>query len=459
MNKTAISKACLDFAGDFRLDAAPMEAKDHGKQCLLDWLGCAIRGSVKPQAKCVKEYTKLMGGNGHANVIGLPKTDSVYNAALNNGYYGHILEMDDVDKESISHPATVVIPAALSIGEWRHMSGADFLAAMIAGYEVMLRVGAAVTPAHYQIWHTTATTGVFGSVVAAGRMLGLSREEMTWAFGNAGTMAAGLWEFLQDGAMSKYLHAGKAAATGVMAACFAKNGFTGASRILEGKQGFFAGYARQEVNPDLFADFGRKYRTATVSFKPYPCCRHTHSAIDCARAMHGRLSGSPADISAVDVATYNAAVQVAGLENPQESRQAQFSLKYTVARAITKGRITLADFDNEVLFDPAVKSLMDKMTVKADAALNALTPGAWPCRLTVKLANGQEIVEHVENPKGDPENPLTWDEVKDKFATLTDGILDKEARTKVIALCENIETVKDCGQLLQTVNKYGRFDC
>ena len=126
---------------------------------------------------------------------------------------------------------------------------------MIAGYEVMLRVGAAVTPAHYQIWHTTATSGVFGSVVAASRMLKLNREEMTWAFGNAGTMTAGLWEFLQDGAMSKYLHAGKAAASGIMAAYLARTGFTGASRILEGKQGFFAGYARQEVNPEIFCGF------------------------------------------------------------------------------------------------------------------------------------------------------------------------------------------------------------
>ncbi len=457
MDAANISSACLDFASGFRLDAAPPEAQDHMKKCLLDWLGCAIRGATMPQAECVKQYTKLMGGNPQAGVIGRQAADSMYNAALSNGYYGHILEMDDVDKESISHPATVVIPAALSSGEWRRLSGADFLAAIIAGYEVMLRVGAAVTPAHYQIWHTTATSGVFGSAVAAGRMLGLNREQMTWAFGNAGTMSAGLWEFLADGAMSKYLHAGKAAATGVMAACFAQAGFTGASRILEGKQGFFVGYARQNVNPDLFADFGHKYRTATVSFKPYPCCRHAHSAIDCARALHGKLPASLADVAAIDIATYKAAAQVAGIENPQDSRQAQFSLKYTVARALKTGRIALADFDDQVLFDAEVRALMDKTTVAVDPSLDALTPAAWPCRLTVRLADGRESVEYVENPKGDPENPLTWAEVKEKFAVLTAGILDKQGADAVIAICQGIEKIDDCGQLLHAVNKHGRF--
>jgi 2-methylcitrate dehydratase PrpD len=457
MDAGKISETCLDFASGFRLAAAPPEAQDHMKKCLLDWLGCAIRGATMPQAECVKQYTELMGGNPHATVIGKQAAESMYNAALSNGYYGHILEMDDVDKESISHPGTVVIPAALSIGEWRRISGADFLAAIIAGYEVMLRVGAAVTPAHYQIWHTTATSGVFGSAVAAGRMLGLSHEQLTSAFGNAGTMSAGLWEFLADGAMSKYLHAGKAAATGVMAACFAQTGFTGASRILEGKQGFFAGYARQDVNPALFADFGRKYRTATVSFKPYPCCRHTHSAIDCARAAHGKLPASLADIADVDIATYKAAHQVAGIENPQDSRQAQFSLKYTVARALKTGRIALADFDDDVLFDAEVRSLMGKTTFAVAPSLDALTPAAWPCRLTVRLTDGREIVEYVENPKGDPENPLSWAEVKEKFSVLTEGIFDKQGAAAVMSLCETIEKVDDCGKLLQTVNKHGRF--
>ena len=457
MSDMEISKSCINFAYSFKLEDAPADTRDHMKKCLLDWLGCAIRGSVMPQAECIKKYARAMGGNPHSAIIGDPTANSVFNAALSNGYYGHILEMDDVDKESITHPGTVVIPAALSIGEWRHLSGADFLAAMITGYEVMLRVGAAVTPAHYQIWHTTATSGVFGSVVAAGRMLKLTKEELTWAFGNAGTLSAGLWEFLQDGAMSKYLHAGKASATGVMTAYLAGTGFTGASRILEGKQGFFAGYARQEVNPDIFADFGRRYRAGTVSFKPYPCCRHTHSTIDCARTLHGQLPASLDGVKSIRIETYKAAVLIAGTENPQDSRQAQFSLKYVVSRALKIGNIGLSDFDDNVLFDPEVRKLMEKVTVEVDPQIDSPTPAAWPSRVTVEFVDGRSITEYVQYPKGDPENSLEWAEVKGKFALLVDGILDKQGTSEVISICENIESVDDCGQLLKTVNKYGVF--
>ncbi len=437
------SKACSDFAYGFKPEDAPANAKDHIKKCLLDWLGCAIRGSVMPQAECIKAYTEAMGGNSQASIIGNSKANTVFHAALSNGYYGHILEMDDVDKESISHPGTVIIPAALSIGEWRRLAGDEVLAAIIAGYEVMLRVGAAVTPAHYQIWHTTATCGIFGSAVAAGRLFKLTKEQMTWAFGNAGTMSAGLWEFLQDGAMSKYLHAGKASASGVMAAYLAQTGFTGASRILEGKQGFFAGYARQEVDPALFTDFGQKYRSGTVSFKPYPCCRHTHSAIDCARAIYGKLN-SPLDaVKHIQLATYKAAVQVAGNENPADARQAQFSLKYTIARALKTGQVTLEDFADDVLFDPEVRKLMEKTSVEVAPDLDGLTPSAWPARITVQLADGREITEFVKYPKGDPENSLTWPEVKEKFTSLVTGILDEPGIARVISLCEELRAGRE----------------
>lgn len=457
MSLDQISKTCIDFACNFKLEDAPPEARDHVKKCLLDWLGCAIRGATMPQASCIKQYAAAMGGNPNATIISGPTLNSIYNAALCNGYFSHILEMDDVDKESITHPATVVIPAALSIGEWRQASGADFLAAVIAGYEIMLRVGAAVTPAHYQIWHTTATSGVFGSACAAGRLLGLTPEKMTWAFGNAGTLSAGLWEFLNDGAMSKYLHAGKAASTGVLTAYLADAGFSGASRILEGKQGFFAGYARQEIDSSIFEDFGSRYRAGTVSFKPYPCCRHTHSAIDCAKALHQQAAKSLAAVQSVHIATYKAATAIAGAENPQDARQAQFSLKYVVARALKTGTITLADFDEAVLFDAEVRALMEKTKVALDPAIDGLTPAAWPTKVTITLSNGQTFTEFVKYPKGDPESSLSWTEVKAKFNALTEGILSPQGNTAAIALCEHIESADDCGQLLRIVNTYSKF--
>jgi len=457
LKENKISAACVDFASLLKLGDIPVEAKEQAKKCLLDFLGCAIRGTVMPQAQCIKDFTAVVGGNAHAGILGVSSLNSSVNAALANGYLGHILEMDDVDKESISHPATVVIPAALSIGEWQRSTGAELLTAIIAGYEVMLRIGAAVTPAHYQIWHTTATTGVFGSVIAAGRMLKLSKEQLTWAFGNAGTMASGLWEFLNDGAMSKYLHAGKAASTGVFAAQLAITGFTGASQILEGKQGFFAGYARQEIEQNLFLDFNSKYRTVTVSFKPYPCCRHTHSAIDCAKALSLQAVPVLQDIKHIRIDTYKAAAQVACFEDPIDTRQAQFSLKYCMARALISGNIGLDDFSQEKLADKTVRALMDITSVMIADEIDQQTPSAWPCRISLEFSSGRTIHEYVAYPKGDPENPLSWEEVEAKFRLLVETIVDEQGIVEVIDMCKNLEHLEDCGEIVRRINYYGKF--
>lgn len=452
MGNENVSQACVNFASHFMLDQVHDDVKEQAKKCLLDWLGCAIHGSVMPQADCVKEYVEVMGGNRQASIIGCRTANSAVHAALSNGYYSHILEMDDVDKKSITHPGTVVIPAAFSVGEWQERTGADLLAAIISGYEVMLRIGAAITPAHYQIWHTTATAGVFGSAIAAGRMLKLDEKQMTWAFGNAGSMAAGLWEFLQDGAMSKYLHAGKAAAAGVIVAYLAKTGFTGATRILEGKQGFFAGYARQTVNPDIFANFHQKYHTSEVSFKPYPCCRHTHSAVDCALKLKKKLQLDCGEIKHITIDTYNAARQVAGNENPVDARQAQFSITYCVASSLLSGEISLDSFSEDLLFDPVVRKLMDLISVRVDEAIDNATPNAWPARISLEMADGSVISEYVEYPKGDPENPLSWSDVKEKFFLLTEGILDVKDIPEIIRLCENLENLTECSTILRKVN-------
>ena len=457
MSRLDVSKACADFASGLELSAVSIRTVEHAKRLLLDWLGCAVKGANQPHSAPIKWYINQMGGKAQARVIGESTPNSAYHAALANGYCGHILEIDDVDKESISHPGTVVIPAALSVGEMEQASGSSLLAAIIAGYEIMLRVGAAVTPAHYQIWHTTATAGVFGSAAAAGRLLSLNSEEMSWAFGSAGTMSAGLWEFLKDGAMSKYLHAGKASATGVMAAVTAHYRLTGAKNILEGERGFFAGYARQDVDCGIFQDFGSRYRLDTVSFKPYTCCRHTHSAIDCAIKLHGECAGALDEVERIEIHTYEEAVSIAGNENPQEQRQAQFSIKYVVAVALQKGGIILEDFSPAALESARTRELLKKTTVKIDSELNQLTPAIWPARVVVTFSDGRKMDALEKYPKGDPENTLTWEEIITKFEGLTEEILTEGARRQIVEMCRNVEILKNCGEIIEVINAHGRF--
>lgn len=444
-----ISRDCVEFALGLRLGDIPDSVLLQARRCLLDWLGCALRGARTAEGAIICRHVAMMGGHPQATVFGLSQRSSVCQAALANGYSGHILEFDDVDKSSISHPGTVVIPAALACGEWRGMSGADLLVALVAGYEVMLRVGAAVTPGHYSIWHTTATAGVFGSAIAAGLALKLGAEPMRWAFGNAGTMAAGLWEFLHDGAMSKYLHAGRAAANGVLAACLAEEGLTGAQRILEGPQGFFAGYARQVIDPTIFEDFGSRYRTAGVSFKPYPCCRHTHPAIDCALAAAANAQIQPEQVARIRLMTYDAAMQVAGNESAATPRQAAFSLKFCVASAFLFGRPTLKSFEPSSLESAPVRALMAKIEVVSDPEFNRITPAAWPARLTVVLHDGSSFEVEGRYPKGDPENPLSWEDAKEKFRSLVEGMLSQTQSENIIHACEDIENLQTCTAILK----------
>ncbi|HEU5433529.1 MAG TPA: MmgE/PrpD family protein, partial [Thermomicrobiales bacterium] len=254
------------------------------RRFVLDWLGCAIAGTVTPAGEMLVAEGASRG-RGPAAVLGVEAGRDAETAALVNGGLAHIVEMDDLDRASVVHPACVVIPAALAVAEERGADGRTFLTAVVAGYEAALRIGAAVGQSHYAYWHNTATCGAYGAAAAAAILLGLSPEQFVWALGNAGSIAGGLWQFNHDGAMTKHLHAGRAAANGVLAARLAARGFTGAKAILEGPQGLFAAASRdarpERVVAGLDALGGETpWRIHGVSMKPHASCRHTHPAVD-----------------------------------------------------------------------------------------------------------------------------------------------------------------------------------
>lgn len=446
----AASKACSDFVAATRYEDIPAEVVDTIKRDMLDWIGCAVGGAADPASQPIKNVTSLLSSKSQASAIDNTGLDVVH-AAMSNAYYGHILEMDDVDRDSISHPATVNMAPAMAVAEFANKSGKDVLVATVCGFEVMLRIGAAITPAHYKIFHTTATTGVFGAAMTAGKLLGLNATQLSWALGNAGTMSAGLWQFLPDGAMSKFLHTGAAAGNGVLVALLAQNGFSGAGHILEGPQGFFAGYARQEVNMDLFKDFGKKWRAGTISFKPYPCCRHTHSAIDAAFEIRRQAAGRK--LKSIKLFTYNTAKQVAGIRHPQTMRQAKFSSPYCVASTILRGIPTEADFADSRVTEADVQALESLIEVVIDDEINACVPRNWPCRIEAVTEDGDVLTAQIWDPKGDPENTLSWEGVETKFRMLTDGVLTTEVQDEVIALCKDFENLDQPSKIFEAIRK------
>jgi len=449
-NKPSLTERVADFLVATKGTDLPPSVVNDAQYYTLDWLGSAIAGTVTEPGRMLLAQAASQAGKG-ATVIGLGDERNADLAALTNGGLSHIVEMDDLDRGSVVHPAAPIIPAALAVAEREEASGLGFLTAVVLGYEVAIRVGEAVGRSHYRFWHNTATCGVFGSAAAAGWLLGLDAEQMVWALGNAGTMAAGLWEFIADGAMSKHLHAGRAASSGLLAADLARRGFSGARRILEGERGFFAATssdARPELVTQGLIPGIADYKISGVSIKPYPSCRHTHPAIDAALALHQEHVPVPDQIARIEVETYQAALDLIDNPNPTHSYAAKFSLQYCVACALARGRVGLDDFGYEVLGDEAVRGLMARMSVGLSEELDERYPQEWPARVRVALADGRELTRLVKVPRGDPENPLTQAELEEKFRLLITGTGYEEIADALIEGVNRLERLESVRQLL-----------
>lgn len=324
------------------------------------------------------------------------------------GALTHILEVDDLHKASVVHPGCVVVPAAWAVARKAGADGRALLHAVIRGFEAAARVGMAVGPKHYEIWHNTATCGPFGAAAAAGSLLGLDEAQMTHALGNAGTQSAGLWQFLETGAMSKHLHAGRGAEAGVVAAQLAAKGFTGSPQILEGKKGFFAAMCPDARPEMVLADPDHRWQVHETSIKPWPSCRHTHPGIDAGRELRGVLAAagkSADDIASVELEVYQAALNLCDNPDPQSTYEAKFSLQHTIAAALTEENVTFASFDAPAR--EALAPLRAKVAVRLGPAIEAAYPVNWGCRLAVTLRDNNRLEASRIHALGDPELPLS----------------------------------------------------
>ena len=352
--------------------------------------------------------------------------------ALVMGGLTHILEVDDLHKASVVHPACVTIPAAIALSQDQPTSGIEFLRAILFGFEACTRVGMAVGKEHYKVWHNTATCGTFGGAMTAATLLALSDEECMYALGNAGTQSAGLWEFLNTGAMSKHLHAGRAAEAGIVSAQLAKLGFTGPPSVLEGPQGFFAG-ACPDPDPDaVLRDPDAPWQVHSTSIKPWPSCRHTHPVIDAALELSGKIKVK--DIDYVDVIGYQAAIDVCNRPNPETEYEAKFSLQHCVAVSLLDGENVFASYNSSAR--DRADGLRSRIKVSAGEGYSAAYPENWGGEVTVHLRDGGEITATRNACKGDPELPLDREQMILKarellaFASVNDanavvdGVLD-----------------------------------
>jgi len=411
---------CRFFAG-LSLADVPVQVVVATKSLMIDWLGSALAGRAAPAVTAIEEFARLMGpADGPCSVLPSRSRSNAYFAAMVNAAASHVVEQDDVHNGSVFHPATVVFPAVLAVAQAEGRSGADMLLAAIVGYEVGIRVGEFLGRSHYTVFHTTGTAGTVAAAAAVGRLLGLDATGMNHAVGSAGTQAAGLWEFLRDGADSKQLHTAKAAADGMLAAYLARNGFRGASQVLEGAQGMAAGMSRGDADPARLTDrLGVRWATEETSYKWHASCRHTHPAADALQVLMARERLTAGDVEAVIARVHQGAIDVLGpVVDPQTVHQAKFSMGRVLGLIAVHGAADLDAFERFALQDENVRNFSDKVAMVLDEEVDRTYPRRWIGKVVVRTRDGRMLEARVDEPKGDPGNPLTRDEVEAKAIRL-----------------------------------------
>ncbi len=443
------------FAAGLRFDDIPAAVARKTEDLLVDWFGSAVAGKGARPVESITRFAASMGpADGAAEVLINRSHTSAYFAAMANAAASHVAEQDDVHNGSVFHPATVVFPVALAMAQTLGSSGRQLLTAAVAGYEVGIRVGEFLGRSHYKVFHTTGTAGTLAAAAAAGSLLGLNAAQMQHAFGSAGTQSAGLWEFLRTAADSKQLHTAHAAAAGLMSACLARDGFTGAAQILEGPQGMAAGMSSDADPARLTDSLGTRWATAETSFKFHASCRHTHPAADALLQVMQANHLQPDDLARVVTHVHQGAIDVLGpVVNPVTVHQSKFSMGTVLGLVARFGHAGLVEFDQHFNAD-ATKALCQRVEMVLDAEVDAAYPRRWIGKVTVTTTDGRVLQGRVDEPKGDPGNTLSREEITAKaqrLAAFSHGATPEEMAKAIDGLWD-IAACAKVGRLLQTAS-------
>src|SRR6195952_1497013 len=358
-----LTRALAEQARALRLEDIPQAVRAWARQCVLDYIGCAVAGASDELVFMLLAELREQGGHEVASVLGHPERLPAPSAAMVNGASSHALDFDDVNLAMPGHPSVAILPALLALAEERGSSGADVLTAFVAGYELQCRIGKTIAPGHYDVlgFHATATVGSFGAAAACAHLLGLDTEKFATALGIAGTQAAGLKSMF--GTMCKPLHAGKAAYHGLMAAKLAARGFTSRTDVIECGQGFARTHS-PDFNPDRAFDTPPSgWWIANNLFKYHASCYMTHAAIESARKLREQRDFSPHEVERIDLRLEESCDRICNIPSPRTGLEAKFSLRLTTAMGLAGGDTSrLSTFSEAVAADPVLVGLREKIS-------------------------------------------------------------------------------------------------
>lgn len=445
------TRALGAYAAGLRHADLPPAVAAKVKECVLDALGCCLYGVTRPWTRMVLDMALEQGGAPQASVPGTPHRTSASQAALVTGTAGHGFELDDIHVKAHLHPGSLTVPVALALGEARDLSGRDFLAAVVAGYEVALRVGLAATGSHFMRgYHFQGTCGAFGAAATAARVLRLDGEQARHALGLAGSQAAGLMA-AQEGAMAKRLHGGRAAQSGVYAGLLAARGFTGIPNVLEAPYGGFLSAFTDAAQPEqLTGGLGSRWEILNVGYKPYASAASTHTALHSLHSIMRENGLTAADIGEIHLHCSSMAVKHCAWEySPQGVTSAQMSLYFTLAAMAHDGEVLTGQFDESRLADPRLLAFMRRIRIEADPAYDRGGDATrHQSRMRVTAADGRVFEKDAPYRKGSPDFPMTADERYAKFRRLACAALPAAA---VEGIIREVEALDGAGSIANLI--------
>jgi 2-methylcitrate dehydratase PrpD len=428
---TSVARTLARLVVRLSLDDVPPSAVTAASLLTLDTLGNALAAAPEDFGGAMLAAAERLGGPAESTLIGRRTRVAAANAALANGTLAHGLDFDDTREDAIVHTGSVAVPTALAVGEAVGASGRRTLEAIVAAVEVMCRVGLAVPGRfHARHFHPTALTGVFAAVAATAKLRGLDEDRLVSAFGIAGSQAGGIIEYLTDGTWTKRVHPGWSAHAGVVAVTLAEAGIIGPGSVFEGEHGFYRAFAGGHDPARLatqLGTLGTTWEVENLTFKPYPCGSIAHPYMDCALRLRERHRVDPAKIVAIRCRTAEGPVPrlwepLAAKHAPPNGYAAKFSLPYLISTMLVRGRAGLAEFRDAAVRDPEVLRVAGRVTYELDPTIDY--PRTFVGDVRIRLASGEELVEHQDHSRGGPEHPVTRAELESKFRGNAGLVLD-----------------------------------
>jgi 2-methylcitrate dehydratase PrpD len=452
--KPEATRLLAQYVVDVTYDTLPAEVVAAATTALIDWVAVAAVGSrTTRQGRAAAAVARAERANPEATLFNDGSLTSASWAAFANGAASHTIELDDIHLPSIVHGGVAMVGAAVAVAEKLKVDGRRLIEALVVGFDVQYRIGEAIAAPHYDLFHSTGTIGTFGATAACAKLLGLTVEQTQWAFGNAGSQAAGLWQYLKVGDDTKVLHPGKACMNGVIAATLASHGFTGSVDIIEGERGFVATLSSGVDWSRITDRLGTYYKVVENGYKIHACCRHGHVTID--ETLRLTLEGDlkPEHVKAVTVKLPTNSSRTIDDPDPPTPYKAKFSVQFMVATAIIHRRVGLEAFTEQRLADPAIRALMSKVRIVEEPKFNEGFPDKWTAEVRIETVDGRQHVGSADMPRGEWVNPVPASVIEAKARDLLGLVIPSEAGAALVARLRRLETVHDVSTLLVEIRE------